>query len=811
MNAVSLAHALLGMYLVALLAVPRVPTTLAALVCLAAIIGSGWRRPPGVRWRVGQSLALLVPVAGYAAIIIGQMLAGWLQARDADQLLMFLLTTGLLLSCAPERAPGCRQWLLPAAVAGALGALALAVWQYWGEGILRPHGHLGAGPAGSGAIKYGDLCGMLGLLSLVLMLDTSRQRDRVLGTLGCMAGMAAMGLTQSRGAVLGVGLALMVLCVLLALRRQRRRRLTPRTTVSAAAMSPAGGRLRGLLVMAVGAAMLVGASQFMAQRFADIVPQYERFQETGEQKTEVGQRLTLWGVAIRAGVHAPLTGTGINGFEAEARRQRDSGELPAGTQVLYANAHNEYLSAFASAGVPGLLVILGIFGAPLWVGCRRFLADGPRSDEALVLVMVSSSFAGFSLTDSMFERQISMLAYLLLASWFLAASRDVRSASREGGDATVTGRAGGGVSALFPGQTSALAMSAVAAGAATPQVAPAMAGAPMMAAVPAAEGGVAARGAAPSGAAGAGGARGPSQVLSVPGGLSVAIIAKNEAHCIARCLQSVAFADQIVVLDSGSTDNTVAIARSLGAEVEVTPDWPGFGPQKNRTLAKCRYRWVLSIDADEQVSPALAEEIRAVLTRQSPARGAALAGFAGDAGGLPARELTPPLAAETAAESDSDAIVGYWLRRSSRFCGQVIAHGLWGNDRVLRLFERTRGRFSDDPVHERLVCSGPTRVLDGMLVHDSVDSLDDAWTKTRAYAFLGASVLRARRRGGLFHALSHAGWAFVRGYVLRAGFLDGKYGLVVARMHARGTYWKYRWAVLPDSQWQALERSIIRP
>ncbi|MDO4232339.1 MAG: glycosyltransferase family 2 protein [Lautropia sp.] len=291
--------------------------------------------------------------------------------------------------------------------------------------------------------------------------------------------------------------------------------------------------------------------------------------------------------------------------------------------------------------------------------------------------------------------------------------------------------------------------------------------------------------------------------MSVPGGLSVAIIAKNEAHCIARCLQSVAFADQIVVLDSGSTDNTVAIARSLGAEVEVTPDWPGFGPQKNRALARCRYRWVLSVDADEQVSPALAEEIRTVLTRESSA--------GGEAGGLRARSLAPQLAASTAAEPGSDAIVGYWLRRSSRFCGQVIAHGLWGNDRVLRLFERTRGRFSDDPVHERLVCSGPTRVLNGMLVHDSVDSYEDAWTKTRAYAFLGASVLRARRRGGLFSAFSHAGWAFLRGYVLRAGFLDGKYGLVVARLHARGTYWKYRWAVLPDTQWQALERSIIRP
>ena len=108
--------------------------------------------------------------------------------------------------------------------------------------------------------------------------------------------------------------------------------------------------------------------------------------------------------------------------------------------------------------------------------------------------------------------------------------------------------------------------------------------------------------------------------LSVPGGLSVAIITRDEAHRIARCLESVAFADQIVVLDSGSTDDTVAIARRLGAEVEVTPDWPGFGVQKNRALDRCRHRWVLSLDADEQVSDGLAAEILQVL-REAARRG----------------------------------------------------------------------------------------------------------------------------------------------------------------------------------------------
>ena len=254
----------------------------------------------------------------------------------------------------------------------------------------------------------------------------------------------------------------------------------------------------------------------------------------------------------------------------------------------------------------------------------------------------------------------------------------------------------------------------------------------------------------------------------------MAIIACNEAHRIARCLKSVSFADQIVVLDSGSTDDTVAIARGLGADVEVTPDWPGFGPQKNRALARCRYRWVLSIDADEQVSDALAAEILWVL-REAPA------------------EAT---------------VAGYWLRRSSRYCGQVIRHGLWGNDRVLRLFERQRGRFTDARVHESLVCDGETRVLEGILVHDSVDSPEDARSKARRYAFLGAEALRARGRGGSLQGGVHAGWSFVRGYLLRAGFLDGRFGLTLARLNAAGTFWKYHWAALPEAKWEQLRASL---
>ena len=340
-----------------------------------------------------------------------------------------------------------------------------------------------------------------------------------------------------------------------------------------------------------------------------------------------------------------------------------------------------------------------------------------------MLVLFTASYAAFTMTDSLLDRQISLLAYVLLASWLMSASGPAAAAAGLAG----MGRPKGGAGNVAPN------VAAVSAGTVT-----------------------------------------TADGLSVPGGLSVAIIACNEAHRIARCLKSVSFADQIVVLDSGSTDDTVAIARGLGADVEVTPDWPGFGPQKNRALARCRYRWVLSIDADEQVSDALAAEILRVL-REAPA------------------EAT---------------VAGYWLRRSSRYCGQVIRHGLWGNDRVLRLFERQRGRFTDARVHESLVCDGETRVLEGILVHDSVDSPEDARSKARRYAFLGAEALRARGRGGSLQGGVHAGWSFVRGYLLRAGFLDGRFGLTLARLNAAGTFWKYHWAALPEAKWEQLRASL---
>ena len=772
---VNISHGLLAMYLLTLLAVPKVQTPLVAILCLLCLFAGQWRQPPAVGQRLRAGWAMAVPLAGYGALFAIQILAGWLRWRDWDQVLICSLGMGVLLSTLPGRGTAPHRWLLPAAALGAIGALALAGWQYFYLGVPRPPGHLGAGPVGNGALKYGDLSAVLALFSLQMMQCGPGRWRRVLGGLGFAAGLGAVALTQARGALLGVLLALAVLGLLWILRRRGR----AAASVRRPARQGRSTRLKLALVAVLGVAVLAGPARYMGARFADIGPQFERF-EAGDTYSEVGQRLTLWGIALRAARHAPLTGVGFDGFGAETQRQRDSGELNPKVIVLYESPHNEYLAGLSSAGIPGLIVIVLFFWAPLVVGCRRFLR-GQRPEESLMLVLVSASYAAFTMTDSLLDRQISLLAWILLASWLMSASRDPRPQAAGADRAPAGGTSGHDYASA---------------------------------------------GGTPDG-------------LSVPGGLSVAIITRDEAHRIARCLESVAFADQIVVLDSGSTDDTVAIARRLGAEVEVTPDWPGFGVQKNRALDRCRHRWVLSLDADEQVSDGLAAEILQVLREAAPARGtgevtvAGVANTTGRLGASGARGATGATgatdvsgvsgvsggasaagaagaagAADSAGAPDVPEIAGWWLRRSSRYCGQVIRHGLWGNDRVLRLFARERGRFTNDRVHEHLVCEGPTRVLGGSLVHDSVDSPEDARSKARHYAFLGAESLRNRGRGGTLRGVRHAAWSFLRGYLLRAGFLDGRYGLTLACLNASGTFWKYHWASLPDERWQNLQKSF---
>ena len=237
--------------------------------------------------------------------------------------------------------------------------------------------------------------------------------------------------------------------------------------------------------------------------------------------------------------------------------------------------------------------------------------------------------------------------------------------------------------------------------------------------------------------------------------LSVIVITKNESARIDACLASVAFADEWIVVDSASSDDTCERARRFGATVIVTADWPGFGAQKQRALDRATGRWVLAIDADERVTPELAASIgRAVATEAGP--------------------------------------VAYELSRLSRFCGHWIRHGDWYPDRVLRLFRRGQARFSADRVHERVVAAGAVGRLQGDLLHETMPTLDDALAKMNRYSSdSAAEKVAAGRHGGLAQAIAHAAWAFGRCYLVRRGFLDGVAGVTVAAYVAQGTFWRY--------------------
>ena len=235
--------------------------------------------------------------------------------------------------------------------------------------------------------------------------------------------------------------------------------------------------------------------------------------------------------------------------------------------------------------------------------------------------------------------------------------------------------------------------------------------------------------------------------------LTVIIVTKNEAENIEECLSSVQFADEILVLDSGSSDDTVVKAKAAGATVHCT-DWPGYGLQQLRGIELSNSSWILSLDADERISIELKNEILTAIS--------------------------------------SPCADGYRLPRRSSFCGQFMRASGWVPDYTLRLAKKELAGFTDHFLHAHMTVRGSQADLVTPIIHFSYRNLDDVLEKLNRYS-RGASIDLANQRvnSGLMKAILKGLWAFFRTYLLRAGFLDGRMGLILAIFNAETTYYKY--------------------
>ncbi len=237
--------------------------------------------------------------------------------------------------------------------------------------------------------------------------------------------------------------------------------------------------------------------------------------------------------------------------------------------------------------------------------------------------------------------------------------------------------------------------------------------------------------------------------------LSVAIITKNEEENLRDCLQSVAFAAQIVVVDSASSDATPAIAAEFGCDF-YTESWHGFGPQKQIAIDRCSRPWVLVLDADERIPPETAEVIRKIT-----------------------------------ADASSNAN-GFSFPRKNFFAGRWIRHAGWWPDRVVRLFRRQSGRMTQASVHEAVEVDGRIVELDVPIEHYTESSLSRILQKIDKYSTLGAQeAFAAGKRSSPAAALFRAFLTFVQGYIFRLGFMDGRQGLTLAVTDSVNKYFKY--------------------
>ncbi len=236
--------------------------------------------------------------------------------------------------------------------------------------------------------------------------------------------------------------------------------------------------------------------------------------------------------------------------------------------------------------------------------------------------------------------------------------------------------------------------------------------------------------------------------------LSATIITHNEAKDVARAIRSLACADEIVVVDAGSTDETREIAQSLGARV-IVHHWTGFAAQKTFAAEQARHDWVLSLDADEELDA----DARAAVHEW---------------------------------KSSKPAATGYRFARRARYLGRWILHSGWYPDYKLRLYDRRKGRWQGAYVHESVVVDGPVETLAGEILHYTCDSLEEHKRRIEFYTDLAAREMFDRgERANLLERLLVPPWVFFNAYFLRLGILDGTQGFWIALMAARYVRRKY--------------------
>lgn len=237
--------------------------------------------------------------------------------------------------------------------------------------------------------------------------------------------------------------------------------------------------------------------------------------------------------------------------------------------------------------------------------------------------------------------------------------------------------------------------------------------------------------------------------------LSIAIITKNEEENIRSCLQSISFASQIVVVDSGSSDKTLEIAATFGCEI-YREEWMGFGPQKQSTIEKCRQSWILVLDADERIPPDTADIIKKIVTDSNIKE------------------------------------AGFSFPRKNYFQGRWIKHAGWWPDRIVRLFRKETGRMTAAIVHESVEVQGMVGALDAAIDHYTESRLSKIIQKIDTYSTLGAqSAFREGKRSSTGGAFMRAFFTFVQDYFFRLGILDGMPGLTLAVTDSVNKFFKY--------------------